>query len=175
MLLSRTRLLLAAFAAVLSVLPREGRADDPVAGQYAVIGVRPDGGQYRGVAEIADKGGTYDIIWSIGGQSFLGRGVATRNALAFAFLGDGFVDANVVLYEQAAPGIWCGIWTYNDSTNVGQEPLVRQSDDGQTEKFDCSQVIASGDGVDALERKMAWNDGDGHPQLADELRRQGGD
>lgn len=175
MLLSRNRLLLAAFAAVLSMLPREGWADDAVAGQYAVIGLRPDGGQYHGVAELATRGGTYDIIWSIGSQTFRGRGVATRNALAFSFLGDGFVDANVVLYEPAAPGIWCGIWTFNDSTNVGQETLVRQSENGQTEKFDCSQVVASRDGVDAFDRKMARNDGDGHPQLADELRRQSGD
>jgi len=175
MLLSRTRLLLAAFAAVLSVLPRDGRADDPIAGLYEVQGTNIGGGHYEGAAQIIANGKTYEILWRIGSSGYRGLGVATANGLAFAFTGAEFSGANVVLYERAAPGVWCGVWTANQPGHVGQETLIRRSEGGGAKKADCSQITASGDGVDTLDRKIAWNDGDGHPQLADELRRQSGD
>lgn len=175
MLLSRTRLLSAAFAAVLSVMPGDVRADDPIAGLYEVQGTSVGGGQYAGVAQIVANGETYEIRWRIGSSGYRGLGVATANGLAFAFSGEGFIGTNVVLYERAGSGVWCGIWTANQPGQVGRETLIRRSDGGGVKKADCSQITASGDGVDALDREVAWNDGDGHPQLADELRRQSGD
>lgn len=176
MLLSRTRLLLAAFAAaLLLLLPREGRADDPIAGLYEVQGTNTAGGKYAGVAQITANGETYEIVWKIGSTGYRGLGVATSTGLAFAFSGAGFTGANVVLYERAAPGVWCGIWTANQPGHVGREALIRRSDGSGATKVDCSQITASGDGVDVLDREVAWNDGDGHPQLADELRRQSSD
>jgi hypothetical protein len=175
MLLSRTWLLLAAFAVVLSMLPRDARADDPIAGMYDVQGTGVGGGHYEGVARIVANGETYEILWKIGSDGYRGLGVATANGLAFAFSGAGFTGTNVVLYERAGPGVWCGVWTANQPGHVGREALIRQSGDGAAKKVDCAQINASGDGVNALDREMAWNDGDGHPQLADELRRQSGD
>lgn len=176
MLLSSNRLLLAAFAAVLSVLPRDGCADDPIAGVYDVQGTGIGGGRYEGAAKIVTNGETYEILWKIGSTGYRGLGVATRNGLAFAFSGEGFTGTNVVLYERAGPGAWCGVWTANQPGQVGKEALIRQSGDGVApKKPDCALISASRDGVDAFDREMAWNDGDGHPQLADELRRQSGD
>jgi hypothetical protein len=165
------RLLLAAFAVVLGALPGESRAEDLIAGLYDVRGTNEGGGQYKGVAEIVANGDTYEIYWKIGNGAYGGRGVATKNGLAFAFIGGGFKGANVVLYERVAPGVWCGIWTTNRPGVVGQEALIRHSEESTAKVPDCTAISASRDGIDLLDRQVAWDQGDGNPELADKFGR----
>jgi hypothetical protein len=149
-------------------------AQEGVAGLYVVQGMRTDGKPYGGVAKISAVSSTYEIIWQIGKDTFHGRGVAYGKSLAFAFVGAGFTKANIVLYERAGAGIWCGVWTSDNPSQIGKETLILRSDVATPPNFDCSGTTASRDGVDVLDRQVAWDDGDGHPQLADELGRQGG-
>jgi len=165
------RLVLAVFAVILAAFPGDSRADDRIAGLYDVQGTNNAGRQYKGVAEIVANGDIYEIYWKIGNSAYGGRGVATKNGLAFAFIGGGFKGANVVLYERVAPGVWCGLWTTNQPGAVGQEALLRHSEDGTVKTPNCTAISASRDGIDLLERQVAWDQGDGNPQLADELRR----
>lgn len=165
------RLMLAAFAMILAALPGESRADDPIAGRYNVQGTNNGGRQYKGVAEIVANGSTYEIYWKIGTTAYGGRGVATKTGLAFAFVGGEFKAPNVVLYERIAPGVWCGVWTTDQPNVVGQEALIRRTDDGAVTAPDCAAISASRDGIDLLDRQVAWNQGDGDSELADELRR----
>ena len=165
------RLLLSGFAMILAAFPGESRADDPIAGLYDVQGTNNGGGQYKGVAEIVANGNIYEIYWKIGNSAYGGRGVATRSALAFAFVGGGFKRPNVVLYERVAPGAWCGVWTTDQSQVVGQEALIRHTEDGAAKVPNCATINASRDGIDLLERQVAWDQGDGDPELPDELRR----
>jgi hypothetical protein len=165
------RLMLAAFAMILAALPGEGRADDPIAGRYDVQGTNNAGRQYKGVAEIVANGSTYEIYWKIGDTAYGGRGVATKNGLAFAFVGGEFRAPNVVLYGRIAPGVWCGLWTTDQPNVVGQEALIRHTDDGTVKTADCAAISASRDGVDLLKGQVAWDQGDGDPELADEFGR----
>jgi hypothetical protein len=156
-------------AVSLSVLPQAGRAADSVSGLYVVKGNGPGGRPYEGVAQIAAAGKTYEIVWQIGQDTFKGRGLAYGKGLAFAFVGAGFTNANIVLYEQAGAGIWCGVWTSDSPSQVGQEALILKRDGAAAPDVDCREITASGDGVDVLQRQVAWDQGDGDAQLADEL------
>jgi hypothetical protein len=152
-------------------LPQPTSAEDGVAGVYVVQGTSPGGGAYEGIAEIKATGKIYEIIWQIGQDTYRGRGLAHGKGLAFAFVGAGFTNANIVLYERAGAGIWCGVWTSDKASQVGTEALILRSEAATPKKFDCSEITASRDGIDLLDRQVAWDQGDGDPQLADELRR----
>jgi hypothetical protein len=156
------------------IAPQSASAEDGVAGLYVVQGTRTDGKAYSGVAKISAVGKTHEIIWQIGKDTYRGRGLAHGRGLAFAFVGAGFTKANIVLYERAGAGIWCGVWTSDNASQVGRETLIIRSDTAAPTNFDCSEITASRDGVDVLDREVAWHQGDGHPQLADELGREGG-
>jgi hypothetical protein len=153
----------------LGVLPQAGRAEDSVSGLYIVKGNGPGGRPYEGVAQISAAGKTYEILWQIGQDTFRGRGLAYGKGLAFAFVGAGFTNANIVLYEQARAGIWCGVWTSDNPDHVGQEALILKRDGAAAPDVDCREITASRDGVDVLQRQVAWDQGDGDAQLADEL------
>jgi hypothetical protein len=159
----------ALLAAVLCVLPQPGHADGSAAGLYIVKGTSQGGAAYEGVARISAAGKTYEILWQIGKDTYRGRGLAYGKGLAFAFVGAGFTNANIVLYEQAGAGIWCGAWTSDNPDQVGQEALILKRDGAAAPDVDCREITASRDGVDILQRQVAWDQGDGDAQLADEL------
>src|SRR5262245_27950415 len=151
------RVLLAISAVILAAFPNESCADDPIVGLYDVRGTNDAGRQYKGVAEIVTKGSTYEIYWKIADTAYGGRGVATKNGLAFAFVGGVFRAPNVVLYERVAPGVWCGVWTTDQPNVVGQEALIRHTEDGAASAPSCGAISASRDGIDLLERQIAWH------------------
>jgi len=157
------------------LLPQASRAEDDVSGLYVVKGSSQGARHNEGVARIAAVGKTYEILWQIGQTTYKGRGLASGKNLAFAFVGAGFTKANVILYEQAGDGIWCGVWTSDNSGQLGQEALILKRDGGAAPDVDCREITASGDGVDVLERQVAGDQGDGDAQLADEFSGQGGD
>jgi len=159
----------ALLAASLCIPPQLGRADDSVAGLYIVKGTSQGGAAYEGAAQISAAGKTYEILWQIGQTTYKGRGLAYGKGLAFAFVGAGFTNANIVLYEQAGAGIWCGVWTSDNPDQLGQEALILKRDGAAAPEVDCREITASRDGVDVLQRQVAWHQGDGDPQLADEL------
>jgi hypothetical protein len=156
-------------AASLCVLPHPGHADDSIAGLYIVKGTSQGGRAYEGVAQISAAGKTYEILWQIGKDTYRGRGLSYGKGLAFAFVGAGFTKANIVLYEQAGAGIWCGIWTSDNPDQLGQEALILKRDSAAAPDVDCREITALRDGVDVLDRQVAWDQGDGNPQLADKL------
>lgn len=164
----------ALLAASLFSLPEICRADDSVAGLYIVKGTSQGGRPYEGVAQISAAGKTYEILWQIGQDTYRGRGLAYGKGLAFAFVGAGFTNANIVLYEQSGAGIWCGVWTSDNPDQVGQEALILKRDGGAAPDVDCREIRASRDGVDVLQRQVAWDQGDGDAQLADELSGESG-
>jgi hypothetical protein len=131
-----------------------------------------DGRPYEGVAQISAVGKTYEIAWQIGKNTYRGRGIAHGKGLAFAFAGAGFKNANIALYEQAGAGFWCGVWTSDNADQVGQEALILRTEAAVPKDFDCAEITALGDAVDILERQVAWNQGDGDAQLADEFGGQ---
>jgi len=159
----------------LCLLPQVSRADEGIAGLYVVQGIGSGGNAYEGIAEIAAVGKIYEIVWQIGKDTYRGRGLAHGKGLAFTFVGAGFTNANIVLYERAGAGIWCGAWTSDNASQVGQETLILRSEAAAPKKFDCSEITASRDGIDVLDRQVAWDQRDGDPQLANELGRQRGD
>ena len=167
-----SRLLLSALLLPLVMSPRASRAEDGVAGLYVVQGKGVDGHPYEGVAQISAAGKTYEIAWQIGKDTYRGRGIAHGKGLAFAFAGAGFKNANIALYEQAGAGVWCGVWTSDNADQVGQESLILRTEAAAPKAFDCAEITASSDAVDILERQVAWNQGDGDAQLADELGGQ---
>ncbi len=164
----------ALFAAALCALPHPVHADDNVAGLYIVKGTSQGGAAYEGVAQISAAGKTYEILWQIGKDTYRGRGLAYGKGLAFAFVGAGFTNANIVLYEQAGAGIWCGVWTSDNPDQLGQEALILKRDGAAAPDVDCREITASRDGVDILQRQVAWDQGDGDAQLADEFGGQRG-
>ena len=164
----------ALLAASLCAWPQPSRADDSVAGLYIVKGTNQGGRAYEGVAKISAAGKTYEILWQIGQDTYRGRGLSYGKGLAFAFVGAGFTNANIVLYEQAGAGIWCGVWTSDNPDQLGQEALILKRDGAAAPDVDCREITASRDGVDVLDRQVAWDQGDGDPQLADELGGEGG-
>jgi hypothetical protein len=153
----------------LAFLPQTGRAEDGVSGLYIVKGSSPGGRAYEGVAQISAAGKTHEILWQIGKDTFKGRGLAYGGSLSFAFVGAGFTNANIVQYEQAGDGIWCGVWTSDNPSQIGQEALILKRDGNAAPDVDCRDLTASRDAVDVLQRQVAWNQGDGDTQLADEL------
>src|SRR5262245_50704596 len=156
-------------ALLFSLLPQASRAEDGVSGLYFVKGSGPGGRPYEGVAQISGAGKTFEILWQIGKDTFKGRGLSYGKSLAFAFVGAGFTNANVVLYEQAGDGIWCGVWTSDNPDQLGQEALIRKRDGNAVPDVDCREITASGNGVDILERQVAGDQRDGNAQLADEF------
>ena len=93
-------------------------------GRYMVRGTYPGGGNYSGTAVVERTGNSYRVTWTIGGQTFVGTGVATDGTEnAFAAYRPGNQPA--ILVYQPRTTHWQAVWTYNDSREVGVEHLLR--------------------------------------------------
>lgn len=96
---------------------------DP-AGTYRVEGTNPGGGgAYRGTVSVTKTGETYQVVWEIQGQRYVGTGIGNKDFLSVSYKsGD---QTGLALYGEEAGG-WAGIWTYQGGRSVGAERWRRQ-------------------------------------------------
>lgn len=112
---------------------------DPV-GTYSVEGTNPDNGStYSGTVEVTRTGETYQVVWDIAGQRFVGTGLGALirddsflvgaaesddTAISVGYKsGDGF---GMAMYFEQDDGTWDGIWTYGGSDRVARETWTRR-------------------------------------------------
>ena len=80
------------------VLPARAEEKVHISGKYTVEGLNPDGGTYRGTAEIAKKGDTYTIDWLIGSaEKYKGIGIRQGDVLAVSYVSNAI--SGVVVYK----------------------------------------------------------------------------
>ncbi|MEM6665926.1 MAG: hypothetical protein AAF638_05935 [Pseudomonadota bacterium] len=124
---------LALFFMVVGLLADPARSD-PV-GSYDVVGTNPDnGGEYRGTVTVSRRGDTYEVLWQIGNDQYIGTalgaelrdnrflvGPASADDIAISV---GYVSASIfgiAMYFEQADGTWEGVWTYDGSGTVASE------------------------------------------------------
>jgi hypothetical protein len=95
-------------------------AADPV-GTYMVRRTYPGGGNYSGSAVVERTGNTYRVTWNIGGQTFVGTGVANDEGFAAYRAGS---QPALALYGPKSIH-WEGSWIYINGREVGTEFLYR--------------------------------------------------
>ncbi|MEQ9692171.1 MAG: hypothetical protein RLO48_20855 [Bauldia litoralis] len=77
----------------------------PKPGRYAVRGRNPDGSGYQGWLELAGDGVTYELAWTIGRDSYRGRGRYENGLLTVEWGG-----STPVVYALEADGSLSGLW-----------------------------------------------------------------
>lgn len=125
-------------AAVISLMLTSAMAGPE--GTYTVQGNSPGSGDpYEGTVTVERTGETYQIVWEIGGTTFVGSGLGAAPAKGGTIMGPAD-DADYVLtvgyvslpnnfglayYVEQADGTWKGIWTYGGSDEIGSEIWTR--------------------------------------------------
>ena len=96
---------------------------DPV-GKYSVAGTNPgnDGGKYSGTVVVKKTGDTYNVIWTIADDKFIGTGIGSKDFIAITYRSG--KDTGLAMLAQDADGSWSGFWTYADGTQIGTERWV---------------------------------------------------
>ena len=100
---------------------RREQSSDPIAGiegDYNVSGTNPNGNSYSGTARIWKSGEQYFMSWSIGSQSFSGKGYRNGDTLTIDW-----GQSSPVIYKIGADGILRGTW----SNGNGLEDLRRSA------------------------------------------------
>ena len=98
---------------------------DPT-GRYTVRGTNPgDSKPYTGQVLVARTGQTYQVLWSIGGQTYAGTGIGSADFLAVTYrAGPGI---GLAIYNRKPDGIWYGIWTYGGGREIGTDVWTPQA------------------------------------------------
>tara|TARA_R110002049_G_scaffold23781_4_gene84540 strand:+ start:40829 stop:41188 length:360 start_codon:yes stop_codon:yes gene_type:complete len=76
-----------------------------ISGSYLAEGRNPDGSAYQGVAQIAERDGSVQIDWTVGGQNYSGSGV--RDGLVVVV---NWGESAPVVYVVMANGDLHGTW-----------------------------------------------------------------
>lgn len=97
-------------------------------GTYAVNGVNPGVGAYKGTLTIAPRGDVFDVHWTIGGVQYVGVGVVVNDTLAITYSGAKDRSwSGVMGYRQRADGALEGRWTLlGGKAKTGSETAVRR-------------------------------------------------
>lgn len=77
---------LAGLAAVSPVA--SSQPDSDISGVYLCVGARPDGAAYAGTVEIVRHQGTYQLLWRLDNEHYLGLGIASDDTLAVTYFGE---------------------------------------------------------------------------------------
>lgn len=94
------------------------------AGTYTVEGTGPNGGnRYTGTVTVTRTGDTYNVIWVIAGERFVGTGIGNKDFMAVSYRSG--EHTGIALYGEDG-GNWKGIWTYAGGKQVGDERWRRQ-------------------------------------------------
>ena len=89
-------------------------------GSYSVSGTNPSGGSgYSGRVMVERTGDTYRVTWNIGGQTYVGTGIGSRDFLAVSYRSGS--ESGLALYAQQSDGSWQGVWTYANARTIGSE------------------------------------------------------
>jgi hypothetical protein len=104
--------LVAFFSLVTSVLA------DPL-GTYKISGTNPgDNSRYSGTVVVTRNGDTYRVVWTIGGQQYIGTGIGNKDFLAVSYASGN--QTGLALYG-ASGNTWRGIWAYANGRQLGSE------------------------------------------------------
>ncbi|HZS64390.1 MAG TPA: hypothetical protein VFA53_07840 [Xanthobacteraceae bacterium] len=117
------RHLFALAAAGLALAATSAFAADPV-GSYKVEGKNPgNGSTYSGTVKVEKTGGTFRVIWIVGGTRYIGTGIGNKNFIAVSYRSGR--DTGLALYGEDG-GNWEGVWTYAGGRQLGTETWKRQ-------------------------------------------------
>jgi len=92
-------------------------------GTYAVLGVNPDGTEYRGgLALQTGPAGSWIATWLVGQEQVMGLGIIQGGVLAVSFAVNG--RPGIAVYEVERDGTLRGTW--NTGGGIGTEKLTPQ-------------------------------------------------
>lgn len=83
-----------------------------------------NGTKYSGKVAVVRTGDTFQVTWTVGGQTIVGIGIGKRDYLAVSFRSGG--DIGIAVYNQNQDG-WIGIWAPVGSQEIGTETWKRIS------------------------------------------------
>ena len=96
-------------------------------GTYAVNGVNPAAGAYKGTLTITPKGGVYDVRWTIGTLQYSGVGLVVGDTLSVAYSAGDKSWIGVCAYRERADGSLEGKWAVQGgAVKPGSETAVRK-------------------------------------------------
>ncbi len=78
---------------------------------------------YAGTVDVTQTGGTYHIIWVIGGKTTIGTAIGNNQFLAITYKSG--KDTGIALYGSKDAD-WDGVWTYAGGTTLSTERWVRK-------------------------------------------------
>lgn len=108
---------------------------DPT-GTYNVVGHNADSGNtYKGTVSISRTGGTYKVVWVIGGKKSVGTGLGSHFENGDTIvtgpatgkdtgISVGYVNNDsygIATYYLQHDGSWAGVWTYGGSDHTTSE------------------------------------------------------
>jgi len=97
-------------------------ASSSFAGDYSILGTNVDGSGYDGELSIIKQGEVWQLVWSVGSDTYDGIGITSGNVLAAAYGGQG---CGVVVYSIQSNGELDGIWGMWGNNNLGAEYATR--------------------------------------------------
>ena len=110
---------------VLMSLPASGKA--AFSGTYAINGMNPGVGAYKGTLTIVARGDVYDVHWAIGNLQYTGIGIMVNDTLSVAYSGGDRSWLAVIAYRQRADGALEGRWAVQGRAGKpGTETAVRK-------------------------------------------------
>ena len=116
--MSRALLLAALLAGTASA-----QAAEPT-GHYLVEGSNPGGGGgYSGSVDVTRTGATYRVVWTIGGQRFIGTAIGSPQAFAVSYRSGN--ETGLAIYTEDGND-WSGAWTYAGGNQLGTEHWLRK-------------------------------------------------
>jgi hypothetical protein len=65
---------------------------------------------YTGTVTVTQTGQTYSAQWTVGNERYQGVGIFQNGMLSFSFTGQG--RSGVVIYREASPGVWEGVYAF---------------------------------------------------------------
>ena len=102
-----------AFAAIITLLPAAGAAEEPdIVGAYKCVGDAGNGKQYEGKAKIAKDGDCYKVTWEIAAQRYTGLAIRDGDALSVAIHDDADDKyTGLIVYRLGKGGKLVGRWS----------------------------------------------------------------
>ncbi len=114
-------ILTAAFATALTLCSSAAMAQ--MTGQYKVSGENPDGSTYRGAAQVEKTGDTYKVTWKISGETFIGTGIGSPEAIAVGYRSGSQTGIALIGKDGESYGV---VWTYLNGRKLGTEKWTRE-------------------------------------------------
>lgn len=108
-------------ASLLAALP----AAADFKGKYEVTGTDPEGGgTYSGTVTLTQTSEvTYQVVWKIAGDTFIGTGIGGPEGLAVGYKSG--ANTGIAIYSQESNGAIKGVWTYAGGKKIGEETWSR--------------------------------------------------